>query len=325
VPADGLTTDRQLSELELSIVRTLQLDGRAQYAQMARDLGVTEKTIARKVEGLLEDHVIVITTATDPSLLGYDAAALVGVHCDGSRTPAEVAAALADLPSGDYVVQTSGRYAMLVEILCRNAAEMLEVRYQQMLAIPGISGIEVFPYLRMPYQEPVWEQAQVKDARGLTAQESPQLDDVDRRIIGELSENGRLPFAAVGDALGVSESQVRKRVNRMTSTGALRIMALTEPRTMGFETIAFVGIRVSPSESVIALADAVAGLPSVTYLAVCAGRFDMFAEVVCRDSEHLLSVLDSELRALSGITRIETMVSTLVHYRRLRPATAAER
>jgi Lrp/AsnC family transcriptional regulator for asnA, asnC and gidA len=323
VAIDGLNAGLELSELERSIVRILQVDGRAQYAQMARDLGVAEKTIARKVERLLEDHAIEITTATDPSLLGYRAAALVGVHCDGSRTPEEVLAAVAELPSGDYAVRTAGRYAMLVEILCRDVAEMLDVIQREMLSIPGVSGVEAFPYLRMPYQEPVWDQAQVKGG-GLRAQNSRKLDDADRRIVAELSQNGRLPFATVGETLGLSESQVRKRVHRMTASGAVRIMALTNPRSLGFETLAFVGLSAAPTQSVTELADAIAALPSVAYLAVCAGRFDIFAEVVCRDSEHLRTVLDSEFRTLAGVTRLETMVSTLVHYRRLHPVALSE-
>jgi DNA-binding Lrp family transcriptional regulator len=319
VRLDGMNTGLALSELERSIVRRLQVDGRAQYTQLARELGVTVKTIARKVERLVADHVIEITTATDPSLLGYRTAAFIGVHLDGSRSPAAVIGDLAKLPAGDYAVETTGRFGLLFEVLCRDTAELLEVTHHQVLAVPGVSGIEVFPFLRMPYQEPIWDEAQVKAGRGLTSQAAPRLDDLDRRIIAELSHNGRLPFATVGDTLGVSESQVRKRVHRMTATGAVRIMALTNPRSLGFETLAFVGITAAAHQSVTELADVIAALPSVAYLAVCAGRYDMLAEVVCRDNEHLMSVLDSEFRTLSGVTRRETMDSLVVHYRRLHP------
>jgi Lrp/AsnC family transcriptional regulator for asnA, asnC and gidA len=324
VSLDGLNTGLALSELERSIVRLLQVDGRAQHTQMARVLGVTVKTVARKVERLLDEHVIEITTATNPSLLGYRAGAFVGIQCDGSRPLDQIVAELAKLPSGDYAVQTTGRFALLFETLCRDAAEMLDVAHRQVLTISGISGIEVFPFLRMPYQEPTWDEAQVKHGRGLTAAEAPELDDADRRIIAELSNNGRLPFATVGETLGLSESQVRKRVHRMTSTGAVRIMALTNPRGLGFETLAFVAICAAPSQSVTELADTIAALPSVAYLAICAGRYDMFAEVVCRDREHLMTVLDTEFRTLPGVTRLETMISTVVHYRRLIPAVPIE-
>lgn len=319
MPVHGLNTGLTLSELERSIVGILQLDGRAQYAQMARGLGVDEKTISRKVERLLAEHAIEITTATDPSLLGYRAAALVGVSFDGSRPSEEVLADVAELRWSDYAVQTTGRYEMLVEVLCRDSAEMLDVAQRRMLSIPGVGAVEIFPYLRMPYQEPVWERAQGKDG-GLRAGASRKLDEVDRRIVAELSQNGRLPFATVGEALGVSESQVRKRVHRMTASGAVRIMALANPRSLGFETLAFVGITAAPTQSVTELADAIASLSSVAYLAVCAGRFDIFAEVVCRDTEHLIAVLDSEFRELRGVDRLETMISNLVHYRRLHPA-----
>jgi DNA-binding Lrp family transcriptional regulator len=318
----GLNTGPALSSLERSIVNVLQRDGRAQYAQMARALGVTEKTIARRVERLLDDHAIEITTAADPSLLGYRAAALVGVSCDGSVPPGDLVAAIAELRWVDYVVQTLGPYELLVEIFCQDQEEMLDVAQGKLLAFPGVAAIETFPYLQMPYQEPVWERAQEKDG-GLAADGSRPLDEVDRRIVAELSENGRLPFATVGEALGISESQVRKRVHRMTDSGAVRIMALTNPRNLGFETLAFIGVRAAPDRRVTELAAAISAVPSVTYLAICAGRFDIFAEVVCRDAEHLVSVLDDEFRNLAGVAHLETFVSRLVHYRRLHPAPGA--
>jgi DNA-binding Lrp family transcriptional regulator len=322
VPDEGLNTGPAVSSVERSIISALQRDGRAQYAQMARDLGVTEKTIARRVDRLLADHVIEITTATDPSLLGYRAAALIGVSCDGSTPPGEIVAALAELRWVDYAVQSLGAYELLVEIVCRDEEEMLDVAHGRVLALPGVAAIETFPYLRMPYQEPVWERAQEKNG-SLDGDASRHLDEVDRRIVAELSENGRLPFATVGEALGISESQVRKRVHRMTHSGAVRIMALTNPRNLGFETLAFIGLRTAPDRRVTELAEAIVKVPAVTYLAICAGRFDILAEVVCRDTDHLVDVLDAEFRDLTGVAHLETFVSRLVHYRRLHPAPGA--
>jgi Lrp/AsnC family transcriptional regulator for asnA, asnC and gidA len=100
-------------------------------------------------------------------------------------------------------------------------------------------------------------------------------------------------------------------------------MALTNPRNLGFETLAFIGMRAGPERRVRELAEAIAAVPSVTYLAICAGRFDILAEVVCRDAEHLTAVLDDELRDVSGVAQLETFVSRLVHYRRLHPAPGA--
>jgi Lrp/AsnC family transcriptional regulator for asnA, asnC and gidA len=236
--------------------------------------------------------------------------------------PPEVVAAVAQLRWVDYAVQALGPYELLVEIVCRDEEEMLEVAHGRILAIPGVAAIETFPYLQMPYQEPVWERAQEKDG-GLGVDASRRLDEVDRRIVAELSENGRLPFALVGEALGISESQVRKRVHRMTDSGAVRIMALTNPRNLGFETLAFLGMRAAPEQRVSELAAAITAVPSVTYLAICAGRFDILAEVVCRDTEHLIAVLDDEIREVPGVAYLETFVSRLVHYRRLHPAPGA--
>ncbi len=77
--------DARLTELDRQLVRLLQADGRRSFAGMARDLGVPEKTVRRKVNQLLDDNVIQITAVADPALLGFPVMALVGLAFDGGQ------------------------------------------------------------------------------------------------------------------------------------------------------------------------------------------------------------------------------------------------
>ena len=276
------------------------------------------------MEELRERGIIHITTVTDPRVMGYHVIAMVGLRLDPSCGVAEVAAELAALPGAFYVVLVSGRYNVVMELYCADMDALAEIMDSRLKAIPGIVGIEVFPYLRLHYRFPAFDAAWRKRESGAERRSAPlgpsHVDQTDRRIITILHEDGRASLRAIGREIGISESQVRRRVGRLTSSGALRIMALTVPGGVGFHTAAFVAISVDPGESIEATATALAELPAVIYVAICAGEFDIFSEVVCPNQEDLLRVLDRDIRALPGIRRAEPWMHIQLHYRSVQPS-----
>jgi Lrp/AsnC family transcriptional regulator for asnA, asnC and gidA len=146
--------------------------------------------------------------------------------------------------------------------------------------------------------------------RGLT------LDDVSKAIIAELQKDGRRAYAAIGKAVGLSEAAVRQRVQRLLDHGVMQIVAVTDPLEVGFLRQAMIGITVEgPLEPV---ADALAEMDEIDYVVVTAGGFDLLAEVVCENDEHLLDVLSNRIRAIEGVRRTESFV-----YLRLRKQTYA--
>jgi Lrp/AsnC family transcriptional regulator for asnA, asnC and gidA len=132
------------------------------------------------------------------------------------------------------------------------------------------------------------------------------LDDISKAIIEQLQENGRRTYAAIGEAVGLSEAAVRQRVQRMTDAGVMQIVAVTDPLTVGFDRQAMIGVRASGD--VRDLADALGELPEVDYVVITAGSFDLILEVVCEDDAHLLEVLNSHIRVLPGVQSTETFV-----------------
>jgi Lrp/AsnC family transcriptional regulator for asnA, asnC and gidA len=316
--------DSPLTELDRRLIRLLQADGRRSFAGMARELGVPEKTVRRKVNQLLDDNVIQITAVADPGLLGFPVMALVGLRFDGGQAVKSLMNSLAELPAVDYAVVTTGRYDALVEVLCRDTAELLTVVHDALTRTPGVGSAEVFPYLQLHYQEPAWDVAQYKAAPEGTGDgdstQAASLDATDRQIIGELGLDGRLPFLGIAETVGISESQVRKRVTRMLADRVLRITALANPRSLGFETQVWVAVRARPGQGVEALARLLTRIPSITYVVACAGRFDLFAEAVCRDAQDVMRLIDSEIRSLPGVERTELLMCLDLYYRAVRPA-----
>lgn len=132
------------------------------------------------------------------------------------------------------------------------------------------------------------------------------LDAVSKGIIEQLQEDGRRPYAAIGKAVGLSEAAVRQRVQRLVESGVVQIVAVTDPLQVGFSRQAMIGIKAEGDLQ--ALADRLAGIPEVDYVVVTAGAFDVLVEVVCEDDEHLLQVLNKDIRTLAGVRTTETFV-----------------
>ena len=135
---------------------------------------------------------------------------------------------------------------------------------------------------------------------------SPVLDSVAKRIIEQLQEDGRRSYASIAKAVGLSEAAVRQRVQRLLDTGVVQIVAVTDPLHVGFERQALIGMNIQGD--VTAVADALAEIPEVDYVVITAGSFDVIAEVVCENDDHLLDLLSSRIRILEGVTGTETFV-----------------
>jgi len=133
-----------------------------------------------------------------------------------------------------------------------------------------------------------------------------QLDDISKAIIEQLQADGRRSYAEIGKAVGLSEAAVRQRVQRLTESGVMQVVAVTDPMQLGFYRQAMVGIRVTgDTTSVI---DRLASIPAVDYLVLTAGNFDILAEVICENDDELIDLLNNEIRGIPGVQSTETFV-----------------
>jgi Lrp/AsnC family transcriptional regulator for asnA, asnC and gidA len=132
------------------------------------------------------------------------------------------------------------------------------------------------------------------------------LDAPNRAIIEALQRDGRQPYGAIAEAVGLSEAAVRRRVQRLREAGIMQIVAVTDPLQLGFTRQAMVGISVEGD--VREVAKRLTALPEVDYVVMVAGSFDLLAEVVCEDDERLLHVLNDSVRSIPGVRATETFL-----------------
>jgi len=129
------------------------------------------------------------------------------------------------------------------------------------------------------------------------------LDDIDKAIINELQVDGRMAFSQLGPKVGLSQAAVRQRVNRLTERGVIQIVAVTDPLSLGLTTQAMVGVTVSGD--VRQVAAAIGAMEEAEYVLVTTGRYDVLAEVLCKNNESLLNLVNDKILGLSGVTGTE--------------------
>ena len=133
------------------------------------------------------------------------------------------------------------------------------------------------------------------------------LDEIDLAIIEALRKDGRAAFAQIAESLNVSPGMIRLRYNRLAEQGYLRVVAITNPLRMGYKSMAMIGLHVDGAK-LLAAAGKISKLEEVVYLVVTSGRFDIFAEVVCRDHEHLLDFITNKLSVVDGVRDSESFM-----------------
>jgi Lrp/AsnC family transcriptional regulator, regulator for asnA, asnC and gidA len=144
--------------------------------------------------------------------------------------------------------------------------------------------------------------------------ERPPLDDVAKAIIEQLQQDGRRSYAAIGKEVGLSEAAVRQRVQRLTDSGVMQVVAVTDPMELGFARQAMIGVRVAGA--IEPIADELSSIEEVDYVVVTAGSFDLLVEVVAESDEHLLEIVSGKVRSIKGVVGTETFM-----YLRLRKQT----
>lgn len=129
-----------------------------------------------------------------------------------------------------------------------------------------------------------------------------RIDDTDRSIVEILQRDGRTPVTTIAQQIGLSEAAVRKRVQRLTESGYMQVVAVTDPLSLGDRRVAMVGARIDGRTERVAAS--IGALPQVEYLVATAGRYDLMFEVIVESERHLLDLL-SDLRERRDVVEVE--------------------
>jgi Lrp/AsnC family transcriptional regulator for asnA, asnC and gidA len=142
-----------LDDVSKQIIEQLQQDGRRSYAAIGKAVGLSEAAVRQRVQRLIDAGVMQVVAVTDPLMLGFRRQTMIGVRCVGAIDI--VADLLADMEEIDYVVITAGSFDLLIEVVCEDDDQLLEI-ISRVRTIPSVTSTETFVYLKLRKQTYSW-------------------------------------------------------------------------------------------------------------------------------------------------------------------------
>lgn len=137
------------------------------------------------------------------------------------------------------------------------------------------------------------------------AAQSIDIDDADIQIIRILNRDARAPVSKIAEELGMPESTVRHRLNRLIKEGAIEFTVVPNPLHLGYKIWAIIEVQAELA-AIRGLAHELARSPEVYFVSITTGEYDIMIGAVFRSNEDLLSFLTNELARTKGIVRTRT-------------------
>lgn len=139
-----------------------------------------------------------------------------------------------------------------------------------------------------------------------------QIDKIDLGIVDLLMKNGRMSSAEISRHMGdISERAVRYRIQRMTDQGLIKISAIPNPKSFGFNVIADVFIEVETGQ-ITAVAGQLLVYEQISYVACSIGETDISAQVVAHNTDEVYAFVTDVIGKVPGVRKTTTSIVPLV-------------
>ncbi len=136
------------------------------------------------------------------------------------------------------------------------------------------------------------------------------LDDVDRRILGYLIENARMPFLEIARECGISGAAIHQRVRKLEEAGIIAGSGLKiDPKALGYDVCAFVGIQLTDPQWYDSVVRRMETIPEVVECHFVTGSNALMVKIYCTDNEHLMTMLVKTFPKIEGVSQTQTFVS----------------
>ena len=138
-------------------------------------------------------------------------------------------------------------------------------------------------------------------------------DDLDYQILTLLQKDGRMSFTEISKEINVAVSTIRHRYINLVEDGTLKIIGRIDPNKIGFNAYASIMISVKPKSHMNAILASLTKLPEISFLATVSGDYDVEANMMCRDMEHLNDFIANEIHTLEGVFDTKTNMYMKIH------------
>ncbi len=136
------------------------------------------------------------------------------------------------------------------------------------------------------------------------------IDGIDKIILRQLMEDARRPILEIARKVGISGAAIHQRLRKLEKSGLIAgSKFIIDPKVMGYNTTAFIGIYLDRAVSNPAAVKQLQDIPEVIECHYTTGNWSIFIKILCKNNEHLMHLLNKKIQAIEGVSRTETFIS----------------
>lgn len=136
------------------------------------------------------------------------------------------------------------------------------------------------------------------------------IDETDRDIISHLQLDANIPYAELGERVGLSASTINDRLKRLKAKGVIRrISAEIDPAALDLDLLVFVLVEIGGVAAEQAFCSAMRAEPAVMECHHIAGDFSYLLKVRVASTQAFESFLSEHIKPLEGIRRTQSLIA----------------
>ena len=136
------------------------------------------------------------------------------------------------------------------------------------------------------------------------------IDKTDRKILQFLIRNARMPFLEIARECGISGAAIHQRIKKLTDQGIILGSYMeVDPKSLGYDVCAIIGIRVTEPTMGAATASALKSIPEVVECHYITGQYHLLIKMYCLDNDHLMRAMFEGVLKIPGVVATETFIS----------------
>ena len=137
-----------------------------------------------------------------------------------------------------------------------------------------------------------------------------KIDNLDRKILGIVMKNARIPSKDVAVVCGVSRAAIHQRIQRMIDTDVITGSGYhVNPKVLGYTTCTYIGVKLEKGSMYKNVVPELEKIPEVVECHFTTGPYTMLIKLYARDNQHLMELLNSKIQMIHGVKETETLIS----------------
>lgn len=293
-------------DLDRKIIFALNKDGRLSNAQLARQMGISIATAAKRIDHLVKTDTIVFRAVPNPDKIGYNITAIIALDVDLTEV-SRICDKLIDNVHISLIATTFGRFGIIMTMYFIDWKMMYDFLVDELYHIKGIRHVDLYFVSQVPKRN---ERVFGRDKRTTVS----FVDSVDMAIIEALHKNGRRHYSSLVEKLGLSTTTISRRVASLCRRNVIKIIAIPNSSFFGYHASAYLFLHVDYGK-IESVCQQLSAYKNIHLVVKLLNGYDLLVGLHFETSEMLYNFIREKVSRIEGISHIETLIRAEIRKR----------